>query len=78
MDDFIIYESIFLKIGTDDVLISSGIDDMYPVTFTCELLDWYGFLKLLGCCWFFSANGEDTDSSPISIWECMVQWAIIF
>ena len=38
MAGFIEYEYILLKIGPDDVLSSAGIDDMYPVTFTCELL----------------------------------------
>ena len=38
VSDFIEYVSIFLKIGTDDVLISAGGDDIYPVGFSCEVL----------------------------------------
>ena len=32
------YAYIFLEIVSDDVLISVGCDDMYPVAFSCLLL----------------------------------------
>ena len=35
VSDLVEYASIFLKIGSDDVLISAIGYDMYPVEFTC-------------------------------------------
>ena len=32
------YEYIFFKIGPNDILISAGDYDMYPVVFYCEFL----------------------------------------
>ena len=47
MYDLIEYSSIFLEIGSEDVLISAGGDDMYPVSFSCQLLNLYNFYNLL-------------------------------
>ena len=43
VSDLIEHASIFLEIGSNDVLISAGGDDMYPIGFSCELLTFYGF-----------------------------------
>ena len=40
VSDLIEYASIILNIGSDNVLIFAGCDDMYPVAFYCELLNW--------------------------------------
>ena len=38
VSDLIEYASIFLNIGSENVLISAGCDDIYLVAFSCQLL----------------------------------------
>ena len=42
VSDLIEYEYILLKIGSDDIFVSAGGDDMYHVEFSCEFMTWYG------------------------------------